>query len=70
MAFITEDRKGKGLVLQMSVRENLTLPKAGQLATIGFIDNRKENELVRSLIERLHIKAASAEMEVKSLSGG
>ncbi len=70
MAFITEDRKGKGLVLQMSVRENLTLPKAGQLATIGFIDNKKENELVRSLIERLHIKAASAEMEVKSLSGG
>ncbi|MCG6172625.1 sugar ABC transporter ATP-binding protein [Anoxybacillus sp. LAT_35] len=70
MAFITEDRKGKGLVLQMSVRENLTLPKAGQLAIIGFIDNKKENELVRSLIERLHIKAASAEMEVKSLSGG
>ncbi|MFX5142100.1 hypothetical protein ABTC48_20680, partial [Acinetobacter baumannii] len=69
MAFITEDRKGKGLVLQMSVRENLTLPKVGHLAIIGFIDNKKENELVRSLIERLHIKAASAEMEVKSLSG-
>lgn len=70
MAFITEDRKGKGLVLQMSVRENLTLPKVGQLAIVGLIDNKKENELVRSLIERLHIKAASVEIEVKSLSGG
>lgn len=70
MAFITEDRKGKGLILQMSVRENLTLPKSNQLATAGFIDGKKENELVRSLVERLQIKAASAEMEVKALSGG
>lgn len=70
MAFITEDRKGKGLILQMSVRENLTLPKSKQLATAGFIDGKKENELVRSLVERLQIKAASAEMEVKALSGG
>lgn len=70
MAFITEDRKGKGLILQMSVRENLTLPKSNQLATAGFIDGKKEDELVRSLVERLQIKAASAEMEVKALSGG
>jgi len=70
MAFITEDRKGKGLILQMSVRENLTLPKSNQLATAGFIDGKKEDELVHSLVERLQIKAASAEMEVKALSGG
>ncbi|ACJ35023.1 ABC-type ribose transport system, ATPase component [Anoxybacillus flavithermus WK1] len=70
IAFITEDRKGKGLILQMSVRENLTLPKSNQLAIAGVIDGKKEDELVRSLVERLQIKAASAEIEVKSLSGG
>jgi len=70
IAFITEDRKEKGLILQMSVRENLTLPKSEQLAKIGFIDAKKENELVHSLVERLRIKAASAEIEVKALSGG
>jgi ribose transport system ATP-binding protein len=70
IAFITEDRKGKGLVLHMSVRENLTLPKAEQLAKVGVIQAKKENDLVQSLIARLKIKTASPELEVKALSGG
>jgi ribose transport system ATP-binding protein len=70
MAFITEDRKMKGLVLSMSVRENLTLPTSEKLASAGIIRAKQEAELVRSLIARLNIKTASAELEVKALSGG
>ncbi|MBA2871240.1 ribose transport system ATP-binding protein [Anoxybacillus calidus] len=70
IAFITEDRKSKGLVLNMSVRENLTLPKAEQLANVGVIQAKKEKSLVQSLIARLKIKTASPELEVKALSGG
>ncbi|MED5053099.1 ATP-binding cassette domain-containing protein, partial [Anoxybacillus rupiensis] len=70
MAFITEDRKMKGLVLSMSVRENLTLPTSEKLASAGIIRAKQEAELVQSLIARLNIKTASAELEVKALSGG
>jgi ribose transport system ATP-binding protein len=70
IAFITEDRKSKGLVLNMSVRENLTLPKSEQLANAGVIQAKKEKGLVQSLIARLKIKTASPELEVKALSGG
>lgn len=70
IAFITEDRKSKGLVLHMSVRENLTLPKSEQLASVGVIQAKKESDLVQSLIARLKIKTASSELEVKALSGG
>jgi ribose transport system ATP-binding protein len=70
IAFITEDRKSKGLVLNMSVRENLTLPKSEQLANLGVIQTKKEKDLVQSLIDRLKIKTASPELQVKALSGG
>jgi len=70
IAFITEDRKSKGLVLNMSVRENLTLPKSEQLANLGVIQTKKEKDLVQSLIARLKIKTASPELQVKALSGG
>jgi ribose transport system ATP-binding protein len=70
MAFITEDRKQKGLVLQMSVRENLTLPTTNKVSQGGIIQSKKENEFTQSLIEQLKIKTSSPELEVKALSGG
>ncbi|WP_035097832.1 sugar ABC transporter ATP-binding protein [Anoxybacteroides tepidamans] len=70
MAFITEDRKMKGLVLHMNVRENLTLPKSKELASAGVIRQNKESELVQALINRLNIKTASPALPVKALSGG
>jgi ribose transport system ATP-binding protein len=70
IAMITEDRKQKGLILNMSVRENLTLPKSEQLAAAGVIQTTKERELVSTLIKKLNIKTASPELEVKALSGG
>lgn len=70
IALITEDRKRKGLILNMSVRENLTLPKSEQLAVAGVIQETKERDLISLLIAKLNIKTASPELEVKALSGG
>jgi len=70
LAFITEDRKQKGLVLQMSVRENLTLPNMKKVSRAGVFQSQKEQAMVKDLIERLRIKTSSPELEVKSLSGG
>lgn len=70
IAMITEDRKQKGLILNMSVHENLTLPKSEQLATAGFIQSSKERDIVSSFIQRLNIKTSSPDLAVKALSGG
>jgi ribose transport system ATP-binding protein len=70
IGFVTEDRKSQGLVLGMSVRENVTLVHLSQYARAGIVNSRAENEAVQQLISELHIHTRDAELEVKSLSGG
>ena len=74
IALIPEDRKGRGLVLGMSVAENLTLPPAKSrlarmLEWIGFVDDEEEELLAARRIAELHIRGA-ASAEVATLSGG
>lgn len=70
IALVTEDRKGEGLVLGLSVRENLSLPNLRSLSRFGFISQRKEQEFVDNGIEKLHVKAHHPNQKVGSLSGG
>ena len=74
IALIPEDRKGRGLVLGMTVSENLTLPPgksrlARMLEWIGFVNEEEEELLAARRIEELHIRGA-ANAEVATLSGG
>ncbi len=71
IAFITEDRKGQGLVLGMSVRENITLAHLAQFVNRDMlIDENKETATADSLIEELRIRTPSPEQRVRNLSGG
>ncbi|ERI07129.1 sugar ABC transporter ATP-binding protein [Aneurinibacillus aneurinilyticus] len=70
IAFVTEDRKAQGLVLGLSVRENIALTNLNALSQNGVMSGAKEEQLVRDMIQRLNIKASSGEQTVKSLSGG
>jgi ribose transport system ATP-binding protein len=70
MALIPEDRKTEGLMLPMSVRDNLTLPALDALANLGIIDRRREKEAVEAMMKLLSIKAASPDIPVGALSGG
>ncbi|WLR51357.1 sugar ABC transporter ATP-binding protein [Bacillus tianshenii] len=70
IGFITEDRKDEGLVLGLSVRENIALTNLGKISNKTIVSTNKEYELVDSLIEKLKVKTASREQTVKSLSGG
>ncbi|WP_374371230.1 sugar ABC transporter ATP-binding protein [Dongia sp.] len=70
MALIPEDRKTEGLMLPMSVRDNLTLPSLGQLASFGVIDRPRETDAIRRMMALLAIKAADPEIPVGALSGG
>ncbi len=74
LAFIPEDRKGRGLVLGMTVTENLALPPprsrvARFLEWIGFVDDEEEEMLAQRRIDELKIRGA-ADAEVATLSGG
>ena len=73
-ALVPEDRKGRGLVLGMTVGENLTLPPgramlARALEWIGFVDDEEEEQRAQKRIAELRIRG-TAGAEVATLSGG
>jgi ribose transport system ATP-binding protein len=70
IAFITEDRKAQGLVLGMSVRENVTLAHLDAYSRYGFVDESAEENVANAEITELSIRTPSAEQIVRNLSGG
>lgn len=70
ISLIPEDRRLQGLVLDHSLKDNLLLPLLGKLQRSGMIDDRRGEQMVRSLVERLQIKISSIFEPVRLLSGG
>ena len=71
IAFITEDRKGQGLVLGMSVRENITLAHLRQFVDRDMlVDRKKEDAAAAKYIAELRIRTPGPEQLVRNLSGG
>jgi ribose transport system ATP-binding protein len=70
IGLVTEDRKSQGLVLGLSVRENVTLVHLDKYAHGGIVSAAAESAAVQELITELHIRTRDAELDVKSLSGG
>ena len=68
IALVPEDRKREGLVLSMSVRENLSLPTLR--ARGAFVDRAYESELSARSIAALGIATPHCEQRVEALSGG
>jgi putative multiple sugar transport system ATP-binding protein len=69
-AYITEDRKGDGLVLSNSILRNLTLARMDRVSEKGVIDPDKERGGAYEYKERLGIKAPNVDQLVGNLSGG
>ena len=70
VAYLSEDRKTEGLILPMSIRENLSLTSLRSVANLGFLSRKKEDRLAAELIQQLGIVARSREQLVSTLSGG
>lgn len=70
LALIPEDRKTEGLILPMSIRENMSLAHLHALARRGFVRPAAEQSAVASMVEKLRIKVGSVEDPVQTLSGG
>jgi ribose transport system ATP-binding protein len=70
MALIPEDRKTEGLMLPMSVRDNLSFAALGQLSRWGIVDSRAEREAVDRIVQLLAVRTDGTDLPAGSLSGG
>ncbi|MGX7418375.1 sugar ABC transporter ATP-binding protein [Carnobacterium gallinarum] len=70
VGFLTENRKDEGLVLDFSIKDNISLPSIDNFRVRGLVDQKTEAEFVQLLMERLTVKAQNAEIAAGSLSGG
>ncbi|MCR5771755.1 MAG: ATP-binding cassette domain-containing protein [Butyrivibrio sp.] len=70
IAYVTEDRKGNGLVLSQAIKINTTLSNLDSLAKRKVIDKDKEYNVAVDYKERLKTKCPTVEQNVGNLSGG
>lgn len=70
IAYVTEDRKLEGLILQMSVGHNISLPSMKKMCKGFFIRNNVEKTIVQEQVEALRIKLHNTSQLVSRLSGG
>jgi ribose transport system ATP-binding protein len=70
LAYMTKDRKGKGLLLNMGLRPNLTLLTLKKHLKFGFLDGSSETRALERAVRRFDIRARDASVAVGRLSGG
>ena len=71
IALIPEDRKTQGVVLDLPIRENMTLPSLNSFTSwFGIIPRRRERTFVDERIRELRIRTPTGEAPAVSLSGG
>jgi ribose transport system ATP-binding protein len=70
IALIPEDRKTEGLILPMSIRENMSLANLPALGRLGILSAAAERTAVARMVEQLRIKIGSDQDPVQTLSGG
>lgn len=70
LAFVTEDRRGDGIIPQMGVGDNITLPMLRQLCSGGWINLKEEKKIAQAFVEKLAIKTPSLDQPIGNLSGG
>lgn len=70
VGFLTENRKEEGLVLDFSIKDNISLPSIDEFRVRGLVDTKTEDEFVQLLMKRLTVKAQNEDISAGSLSGG
>ena len=70
IAMLPEDRKAEGIIPGMSIRDNIGLAALPHLTRAGLVSRRRVDEIVKTFIDRLRIKASSPNQKVSELSGG
>ena len=66
IGLVSEDRKGEGLALNLTLSDNLTMPKPGKILT----SRKNEEARTQTVIEQLNVKCQGPDQRIQSLSGG
>jgi rhamnose transport system ATP-binding protein len=70
IAYVPEDRRRHGVLLDMAVAPNISLAILKKIASLGWLNTTRERSIALAFVERLAIKAASIDAVVGNLSGG
>ena len=70
MAYVTEDRKGDGLILIQDVKQNITLANLREISRTGVVNKNAEVKVANEYKSSLNIKTPTVEQIVVNLSGG
>ena len=70
LAYVTEDRKGNGLILAESIAKNTTMARMEKICTKGIVDENKETAVAEEYMKKLKTKAPSSAQATGNLSGG
>ncbi|SMB93469.1 ribose transport system ATP-binding protein [Thermanaeromonas toyohensis ToBE] len=70
LAYVPEDRKGQGLLLNSSIKENISLTQLDHISRWGFIDRKAEIKACEEAMVKFRIKGRDCRQKVKNLSGG
>ncbi|MBL8061680.1 MAG: ATP-binding cassette domain-containing protein [Anaerolineales bacterium] len=70
IAYVSEDRKGNGLILIQDVKQNISLANLRELAERGVVNSNAEIKVANRYKTELNIKTPTVEQKVSNLSGG
>ncbi|HKE59933.1 MAG TPA: sugar ABC transporter ATP-binding protein, partial [Pyrinomonadaceae bacterium] len=70
VGYLSEDRKGEGLTLNLSVADNMTITKFSSCARFGWLDLGRQRRQAEKFVSALKIKTGNVRQAVGSLSGG
>jgi rhamnose transport system ATP-binding protein len=70
LAYVPEDRRRHGVVMDFPIALNTTLASLGKVSSRGFLALDEERRFAREYFERFRVKAPSVETPVRNLSGG
>jgi D-xylose transport system ATP-binding protein len=70
IGFVTEDRKGNGLILKQTISFNASLAALSRITRNRILNRKKEMKLVSDFVQQLKIKTNNVQNPVSSLSGG
>ena len=70
LAYVTEDRKGNGLILSNPIYINHSLANLDHVSKRGVINRQQERSVAKEMVDRLHVKCRYIYQKVGNLSGG
>ena len=70
IGYVPEDRKQHGLVLEMPITDNITLPSLDEYTTFGWLNEKEARESAEKSAVQFEIKASSVNQLTGQLSGG